>query len=80
MAKTITITMEDSGKITVDSDEMEQPYVCESVAECRDYVDNMLAEEGGESSEEQATEKPEAYKAAWNEEAANRPKQSNMMA
>ncbi len=77
MAKTITITMEDSGKITVDSDEMEQPYVCESVAECRDYVDNMLAEE---DSEEQATEKPEAYKAAWNEEAASRPKQSNMMA
>lgn len=79
MAKTITITLDDNGQITVESSEQEQPYVCESVAECRDYVDQMLAEEEGESPEEQTTEGPENYESMWNEEAGKRPPQSNLM-
>ncbi len=77
--KTITITMQDDGTITVESSEGGEPYVCESVAECRDYVDSMLAEEEGESPEEQATEGPEDYEAMWSEEAGKRPPQSNLM-
>jgi len=79
MAKTITITLDDNGQITVESSEQEQPYVCESVAECRDYVNQMLAEEEGESPEEQSTEGQEDYGQMWNEEAGKRPPQTNLM-
>lgn len=66
--KQITITMEDDGRIVVESPEMDEPYMCESVDECMDYVENMLS--GGEMNEEQM----------WNEEAAARAPQPGMMA
>ena len=53
MAKTITIKMADDGTVMVSSSEGGEPYMCESIAECRQYVDNMLAEEAGEGSQEQ---------------------------
>lgn len=65
--KQITITMEDDGRIIVESPEMNEPYECQSVDECMDYVENMLS--GGEMSEEQM----------WNEEAAARAPQPGMM-
>ena len=80
MAKTITITMKENGMITVDSDEMTKPYQCKSIDECRQFVDKMLAEEAGESPEEQATEKPEDYGQMWNQEAAARKPQPGLMA
>lgn len=66
--KQITITMEDDGRIIVESPEMDEPYMCESVDECMDYVENMLG--GEEMNEEQM----------WNEEAAARAPQPGMMA
>lgn len=66
--KQITITMEDDGRIIVESPEMDEPYMCESVEECMDYVENMLG--GEEMNEEQM----------WNEEAAARAPQPGMMA
>jgi len=80
MAKTITIEMADDGQITVMSSEGGEPYLCESIDECRQYVDNMLAEEAGEGPQEQATEGPEEYGQMWNEEAANRKPQPGLMA
>ena len=65
--KQITITMEDDVRIIVESPEMNEPYECQSVDECMDYVENMLS--GGEMSEEQM----------WNEEAAARAPQPGMM-
>lgn len=67
--KQITITMEDDGRIIVESPEMDEPYMCESVAECMDYVGEMLG--GGEEMNEEQM---------WNEEAAARPAQPGMMA
>jgi hypothetical protein len=66
--KQITITMEDDGRIIVESPEMDEPYMCESVDECMDYVENML---GGEGMDEEQM---------WNEEAAARAPQPGMMA
>lgn len=66
--KQITITMEDDGRIIVESPEMDEPYMCESVNECMDYVESLLG--GEEMSEEQM----------WNEEAAARAPQPGMMA
>jgi len=80
MAKTITIEMADDGTIMVTSSEGKEPYQCKSIDECRQYVDNMLAEEAGESPEEQATEGPEDYGQMWNEEAASRKPQPGLMA
>ena len=45
--KQITITIGDDGQITVESSEGGEPYQCQSIDECRQYVDKMLAEEGG---------------------------------
>ena len=78
--KQITITLEDDGRIIVESPEMEQPYECESIDECKQFVTRMLDEEAGESPEEQAGEGPENYEEMWNEEAARRPMQPGMMA
>lgn len=78
--KQITITMEDDGSITVASDEMQEPYKCKSIDECRQFLDKMLAEEAGESPEEQATEGPEDYSKMWNEEAGARKPQPGLMA
>jgi hypothetical protein len=83
MAKTITIEMADDGTIMVSTSDGGEPYVCETIAECREYVDNMLAtlaEEAGESPQEQAMEGPEEYGQMWNEEAANRDPQPGLMA
>lgn len=78
--KQITITMQDDGAISVESSEGGEPYQCESIDECRQYVDKMLAEEAGESPEEQATEGPEDYGQMWEQEAANRKPQPGLMA
>jgi len=80
MAKTITIEMADDGTVTVTSSEGGEPYQCESIDECRQYVDKMLAEEAGESPKEQATEGPEKYGQMWNEEASARKPQPGLMA
>ena len=78
--KQITITIEDDGRITVESPELEQPYQCESIDECKQFVGQMLDEESGESPEEQAGEGTESYEQMWNEEAQRRPAQPGMMA
>ena len=78
--KQITITIGDDGQITVESSEGGEPYQCQSIDEGRQYVDKMLAEEGGESPQEQATEGPEDYGQMWNEEAAQRKPQPGLMA
>ena len=78
--KQITITMQDDGTISVESSEGGEPYQCKSIDECRQYVDKMLAEEAGESPEEQATEGPEDYSKMWNEEAGSRKPQPGLMA
>jgi len=78
--KQITITMQDDGTITVESSEGGEPYQCQSIDECRKYVDSMLAEEAGESPEEQATEGQENYGQMWEQEAANRKPQPGLMA
>jgi hypothetical protein len=78
--KQITITIGDDGRITVESSEGGEPYQCESIDECRKYVDMMLAEEGGESPEEQATEGPEDYGKMWKQEAQKRQPQPGLMA
>jgi hypothetical protein len=80
MAKTITIEMADDGQITVSTSEGGEPYVCETIDECRKYVDMMLSEEQGESPEEQATEEPEDYGEMWKEEAKARQPQPGLMA
>ena len=80
MAKTITIAIADDGRITVTSDEMQEPYECNSSEECVQFIDQMLKEETGESPQEQATESQEDYGAVWNEEAANRKPQTGLMA
>ena len=46
--KQITITLEDDGRIIVESPEMDEPYMCESVDECKEFVGRMLDEEAGE--------------------------------
>lgn len=83
MAQMITIEVSDENQITVTAEENGQPagepYECDSVDECMQFVGAMLKEEGGESPEEQQTEGPEDYKAAWDEEAAGR-KQPGLMA
>lgn len=80
MAKTITIEIADDGRITVTSDEMQEPYECSSAQECTQFIDKMLTEETGESPQEQATEGQENYGQMWNEEAANRKPQPGLMA
>jgi len=81
--QTITITVEDGGRITVDVQENGQPagepYRCESSAECLDYVRSVMGEERGEAPQEQAAEPAEDYAAAWSEEAAKRPKNPQML-
>lgn len=64
----ITITMdEQSGQLTVEADGKE-PYSCESTEDCLEYVEGLLS--GGEMDAE----------AMWNEEAAKRPPEPEMMA
>ncbi len=64
----ITITMNDqSGQLTVEA-EGKEPYTCESAEECLDYVEMLL--EGPETDAQ----------AMWNEEAAKRQPEPEMMA
>ena len=80
MAKTITIELADDGTITVDSPEMDQPYQCQSAEECVQFIGKMLAEETGESPQEQSTEGQENYGQMWEQEAASRKPQPGLMA
>lgn len=82
----IIITAED-GRITVEADGKE-PYMAESAAESIDYVEGLLAEAGmaeappteaGEEAEE-AEELEGDMAEMWNEEAAKRAPQRNLMA
>lgn len=74
----ITIEVADDGGITVTADGQE-PYQCSSPDECLEYLGDMLkGEAAGEP--EQATETGEPDVAAmWNEEAARRPKNPQML-
>lgn len=76
----ITITLdEQTGGITVEADGRE-PYQCESSAECLDYLEGLLT--GGEPAEEAGEGEPMPsgdMAAMWNEEAAKRPTNPNLM-
>lgn len=75
----LTVTLEDDGRIMVDGPEMEEPYECDTAAECAQFIERMIGEERGESPEEQSGEPAEDYEDMWNEEAASR-KQPGLMA
>ena len=68
----LTITMQDDGQITVEGPEMQEPYTCDSIGECAQFVEKVLQEETGESPEEQATEPQENYGDMWDQEAQKR--------
>lgn len=76
----ITITIDEaSGRITVEADGRE-PYECSSSQECLDYLEGLLmgenaAEEAGEGEEMPSGDMAEM----WNEEAAKRPANPNLM-
>lgn len=77
--QTITITQDDDGRLSVQSDAGGEPYECESPEECLEHVAGLLAGEpmADEAMDEAAMgEEPmgeEAYAQAWNEEASKRP-------
>lgn len=64
----ITITVQDDGRITVETDAGGEPYECSSVDECLDYVRGEMTE-SGEQDESAGEENAEAM---WNEEADRR--------
>lgn len=69
----ITITMSDDGQLTVEADGQE-PYQCSTTEECLEYVEAML------KGEESTDEMPSGDMAAmWDEEAAKRPENPNLM-
>ena len=77
----ITINVDEAtGQMSVEAEGME-PYACESVEECLEHVEQLLR--GGEMDAEAdaaAGEMPEGDMAAmWDEEAAKRPMNPNMM-
>ena len=72
----ITITIGDDGQMTVEADGRE-PYACSSPEECLDYVEGLLT---GEEAAEEPGEMPSGDMATmWNEEAAKRPENPNLM-
>ena len=74
MSATITIEINDAGEaaVTVDGGE---PQQFASVDECLQYLsDTLTGEESGEAEDAPSAE------AMWDEEAARRPAQPNMMA
>ena len=71
----IVINVADDGQITVEADGQE-PYMCETTEECLEYVEGLMP--GGEEPEPEEAEPDMA--AMWNEEAAMRPRNPNMMA
>ena len=74
----ITILVED-GQINVAADGKE-PYRCSSAEECSDYIEGLLTEAGiPEEPPSEAGEEMEP-EAMWDEEAAKRAPQANLMA
>jgi hypothetical protein len=76
----ITITVGDDGNITVETSEGGEPYQCQTVDECLQYVGMILKEESGEGPQEQSAEGPENYGQMWEQEAASRKPQPGLMA
>lgn len=72
----ITITLADDGQITVEADGQE-PYQCASSEECLDYLEGLIGDETQER--EQAEMAGMNAAKAWNEEAAKRPQNPNLM-
>jgi len=76
----ITINIDEaSGRITVEADGRE-PYECSSSEECLDYLEGLMT--GGEPAEEagEGEAMPSGDMAEmWNEEAARRPSNPNLM-
>lgn len=70
----ITITVGDDGSMTVETSEGGEPYQCQTVDECLQYVGMILKEESGEGPQEQSTDQ------MWEQEAANRKPQPGLMA
>ena len=72
--QTITINVGDDGRITVDVEEdgqpVGEPYECQSLNECLQYVKSVMTEESGEAPGE--TEQPENYARMWREESKKR--------
>lgn len=77
----ITITLdEQSGQLTVETDDGRPPYQCSSAEECMDYLEGLL---GGEPAEEAGEGEPVPsgdMAAMWQEEAAKRPPNPSLMA
>lgn len=71
---------EASGRISVEA-EGQEPYECESPRECLEYLSDMLmGEESNEPDQAEEAAEPEMDAAAmWQEEAAKRPPQANLM-
>ena len=74
----ITINVDEAtGQMSVEAEGME-PYACESVEECLEHVEQLLR--GGEMDAEADAAMPEGDMAAmWDEEAAKRPTNPNLM-
>lgn len=75
----ITITVDETtGQMTVEA-EGQEPYACESLEECLAHVESLITGEPVEEGEE-AAEMPQGDMAAmWDEEAAKRPQNPNLM-
>jgi len=77
------VIMAEEGQITVEADGAE-PYQCSSIAECSEYIKGLLAEAGipeeppSEAGDEAMPQGD--MSAMWEEEAAKRPVQANLMA
>ena len=85
MVKTITIEIGEDGKIVVSSSDNEEPYLCDTIAECRQYVDDMLAAEDQGADMEGSQENMEgpqdmSGQQMWNQEAKSRQPQPGLMA
>ena len=75
----ITINIDETtGQMTVEA-EGQEPYVCESLEECLAHVEALITGEPVEQAEE-AEEMPAGDMAEmWDQEAAKRPPNPNMM-
>jgi len=77
--QTITITVADDGRISVDTQEdgkpQGEPYQCKSMDECLKFVQSVMSEESDETSGED--ESPEDYSRMWSEESKKRTAISN---
>lgn len=76
--QTITITLEDDGRITVEA-EGQEPYQCESSDECLQYVEGVMREEQGEAPGPEGAEASEPDMATmWDQEATKRSQTGQM--